>query len=73
MTCLQEMIGSKHCMRCDPPENFTYQDRVFFNEMNHLIQQTDEHYENTMYRDALKTGFYDLQVLCCHMHVHVVK
>ena len=50
-------------MRCDPPECFTYQDRVFSNEINDLIVKTDANYENTMFRDAVKTGFYDLQVL----------
>ena len=60
---MQKMIASKHSMRCDPPEDFTYQDSVFANKMNHLIKQTDDHYKDGMYKNALKTGFYDLQVI----------
>ena len=49
-------------LRCDPPDNYTYHDRVFANRVNHLIQLTDRNYAATMYKEALKTGFYDLQV-----------
>ena len=55
------MVKSQEALRCDSSDNFTYQDRIFDNEMNHLATVTDEHYENMMYREALKTGFYDLQ------------
>ena len=56
-------------MRSDPPASYTYLDRVFANEMNHLIQLTDRSYEATMYREALKTGFYDMQVLRAAIYV----
>ena len=56
------MLESRDKIRCDPPDNYTYHDRVFANRMHHLIQLTDRHYQAAMYRDALKTGFYDLQV-----------
>ena len=66
------MLGSKETMRSDDPPNYTYQDRVFENEMNNTIKITDGLFENMMYREALKAGFYDLQVtilnslcLCC--------
>jgi leucyl-tRNA synthetase len=29
--------------------------------MNHAIKSTEEHYENMMFREALKCGYYDLQ------------
>ena len=48
-------------LRSDEADHFTYQDRIFDNEMNNLVQLADEAYENMMYRDALKSGFYDLQ------------
>lgn len=57
------MIKSQETLRCDNSDNFTYQDRIFDNEMNHLATVTDEHYENMLYREALKTGFYDLQTV----------
>lgn len=40
-------------------ENFA--DRVFDNEMNQLIQLTAENYANTLYKEALKTGFFEYQ------------
>ena len=57
----QEMIGTKETMRNDTSEKYTYQDRVFVNEMDHIILTADAHYENMAYREAVKTGFYDLQ------------
>ena len=73
---MQEMLECRDKLRCNPPNNYTYHDRVFANKMNHFIQLTDHHYEATMYREALKTGFYDLQVriiLYIHVHVHYVR
>ena len=59
---VQEMLECRDKLRCDQPHNYTYHDRIFANRMNHLIQLTDHSYQATMYREALKTGFYDLQV-----------
>ena len=56
------MLECRDKLRCDPPHNYTYHDRIFDNRMNHLIQLTDHSYQATMYREALKTGFYNLQV-----------
>ncbi|CAI0400252.1 unnamed protein product [Linum tenue] len=39
----------------------TYADRVFENEINIAVKMTEESYSNCMFREALKTGFYDLQ------------
>ena len=36
-------------------------DRVFNNAMNTAIAETQKNYDNMMFREALKTGFYDLQ------------
>lgn len=58
---VKEMIELKERLRCDPPDHYTYHDQIFNNRMNHLIRLTDSHYQDTMFRDALKTGFYDLQ------------
>jgi len=55
------MIGSKETMRNIAQPQYTYHDRVFENEINQSILLSDQHYENMHYRDALKTGFYDLQ------------
>lgn len=54
-------MKSQDTLRHDDPDKFTYQDRVFDNEISHLVTITDEHYESMIYREALKAGFYDLQ------------
>ena len=46
-------------LRKTAPNKFI--DRVFANAMNIAIAQTQANYENMMFREALKTGFYDLQ------------
>ncbi|KAL6622444.1 hypothetical protein ACP70R_032323 [Stipagrostis hirtigluma subsp. patula] len=40
----------------------TYADLVFANEMNIAIKETEKSYNAFMFRDALKSGFYDLQL-----------
>ncbi|CAI5445809.1 unnamed protein product [Caenorhabditis angaria] len=40
-----------------------FADRVFANEMNALIQATEKHYNETNYKDALKTGFFEYQAI----------
>ena len=57
------MVETQGSMRRQPPEDYNYHDRVFANEINHHIELTDTHYETTTYREALKTGFYDFQVM----------
>lgn len=51
----------KPTLRSDPRENFTYHDRIFDNDLNRLINACEEAYENLMFREAVKAGFYDLQ------------
>ncbi|KAK9735186.1 hypothetical protein RND81_04G189200 [Saponaria officinalis] len=56
---MEEVIASEAALRSGPPS--TYADRVFQNEINLAIKSTEQHYEHYMFREALKTGFYDLQ------------
>ena len=51
----------KPALRNDPRENFTYHDRIFDNDLNRLINASEEAYEKLMFREAVKAGFYDLQ------------
>ena len=37
-----------------------FYDKLFENDLNGLVIETQDHYEKTMYKLALKTGFYDL-------------
>ncbi|KAK9673508.1 hypothetical protein RND81_12G171800 [Saponaria officinalis] len=56
---MEEVIASETSLRSGPLS--TYADRVFQNEVNLAIKLTEQHYQNYMFREALKTGFYDLQ------------
>nr|CAB3263393.1 leucine--tRNA ligase, cytoplasmic [Phallusia mammillata] len=40
----------------------TFNDRVFASEMNLGIKLTHDHYNNMMYKEALKTGFFEFQL-----------
>lgn len=55
------MLGSRESLRDVPSEKFTYQDCIFDNDMNRLIKSCQEAYENLMFREAVKFGFYDFQ------------
>jgi len=39
----------------------TYVDRVFANAINIVVKTTEQNYTNCMFREALKSGFYNLQ------------
>ncbi|KAG0562416.1 hypothetical protein KC19_9G144200 [Ceratodon purpureus] len=56
---MEQVIGAELALRSGPATSFA--DRVFENEMNIAIEETQKNYSNYMFRDALKTGFYDLQ------------
>ncbi|XP_052892529.1 leucine--tRNA ligase, cytoplasmic [Anopheles moucheti] len=43
------------------PQDLLYTDRGFSNEINLLTQQTDEYYRKMMFREALRTGFFEFQ------------
>ncbi|KAI1715217.1 tRNA synthetases class I (I, l, M and v) domain-containing protein [Ditylenchus destructor] len=40
----------------------TFADRIFDNEMNNLIELTKSSYAATLYKEALKTGFFEYQI-----------
>ncbi|KAL5525184.1 CDC60 [Sanghuangporus sanghuang] len=54
----EEMIREQGKLR----QNRIYHDTVFENEINELIAQTQTHYEATNYKDALKYGFFEMQM-----------
>jgi leucyl-tRNA synthetase len=47
-------------LRADAAED-TLWDELFEDEMHGLVHQTKQHYERTLYKDALKSSFYDFQ------------
>ncbi|GAB2269236.1 hypothetical protein Dimus_004163 [Dionaea muscipula] len=56
---MKEIADAETTLRAGPPSTFA--DRVFANEINLAVKMTEQHYQNYMFREALKTGFYDLQ------------
>ncbi|KAD3640407.1 hypothetical protein E3N88_29630 [Mikania micrantha] len=56
---MEEVLAAESTLRVGPPS--IYADRVFANEMNFAIKMTEKNYSDYLFREALKTGFYDLQ------------
>ncbi|XP_042902350.2 leucine--tRNA ligase, cytoplasmic [Parasteatoda tepidariorum] len=56
---VKEMIETKDDLRDSTMD--TFNDRVFSNDMNHCIIESARHYEDTMYKEALRVGFFELQ------------
>ncbi|XP_047345994.1 leucine--tRNA ligase, cytoplasmic isoform X1 [Vespa velutina] len=56
---VKEVMASKNLYRHDQPN--TFNDKVFESEMNLKIQETNENYSKMLYKEALRTGFFELQ------------
>ncbi|XP_064205975.1 leucine--tRNA ligase, cytoplasmic [Anguilla rostrata] len=56
---VKEMIANQNNLRTGPAD--TFNDRVFASEMNAGIIRTEQHYEKMMYKEALKSGFFEFQ------------
>lgn len=56
---VKEMVANQDSLRSGPAS--TFNDRVFASEMNAGIIKTDQNYEKMMFKEALKTGFFELQ------------
>ncbi|KAK2873090.1 hypothetical protein Q8A67_022987 [Cirrhinus molitorella] len=56
---VKEMIANQNNLRTGPADSFN--DRVFISEMNSSIIKTEQHYERMMYKEALKSGFFEFQ------------
>ena len=41
--------------------DYGFHDKVFANEMNKLMNATDTNYEGMLFREALRTGFFEMQ------------
>ncbi|KAL6504463.1 hypothetical protein OROGR_026386 [Orobanche gracilis] len=55
----EEILAAESSMRTGPPSTFA--DRVFANEINIAVKTTEQNYSNYMFREALQTGYFDLQ------------
>ncbi|XP_046624335.1 leucine--tRNA ligase, cytoplasmic [Neodiprion virginianus] len=56
---IKEIMVSKNTFRKGEPN--TFNDRVFQSEMNMKILETKENYHKMLYKEALRTGFYEFQ------------
>uniref|UniRef100_A0A8D0DXC2 Leucine--tRNA ligase, cytoplasmic n=1 Tax=Salvator merianae TaxID=96440 RepID=A0A8D0DXC2_SALMN len=56
---VKEMLANWNSLRTGPAT--TFNDRVFASEMNAGIMKTDQNYEKMMFKEALKTGFFEFQ------------
>ncbi|XP_065358523.1 leucine--tRNA ligase, cytoplasmic [Calliphora vicina] len=57
---VKEMLAARPAMR--KGSQHTFNDKVFISEMNLKTKQTDEHYKKMLFKEALRTGFYELQL-----------
>ncbi|XP_027697624.1 leucine--tRNA ligase, cytoplasmic [Vombatus ursinus] len=56
---VKEMLANWDSLRSGPAS--TFNDRVFASEMNAGIVKTEQNYEKMMFKEALKTGFFEFQ------------
>ena len=61
LTWMEEVLAADKMNALRSGSAVTYADRVFANEIDLAVHAAKQSYSNFMFRDALKTGFYDLQ------------
>lgn len=57
---VKEMLAVRLTMRKGTAH--TFNDKVFISEMNLKTKQTDEYFKKMLFKEALRTGFYELQL-----------
>lgn len=55
---VREMVAVKDRLR---QGEYTFNDRVFASEINKAVEETKVHYENYLFKAALRTGFFEFQ------------
>ncbi|XP_014255426.1 leucine--tRNA ligase, cytoplasmic [Cimex lectularius] len=60
---VKEMIDEKNSMREGKPNTYTFHDKAFLSEMNLKINETDSNYSKLLFKEALKTGFFEFQAV----------
>lgn len=56
---MKEVLSTESTFRKSEPD--TFNDKVFMSEMNLKIHETGDNYNRMLYKEALRTGFYELQ------------
>ncbi|EDW87550.1 leucine--tRNA ligase, cytoplasmic [Drosophila yakuba] len=57
---VKEMLDTRSSLRKGTDK--TFNDQVFLSELNLKTQQTDENYRKMLFKEALRSGFYELQL-----------
>lgn len=57
----KETLEKQDTFRTGPCD--TFNDKVFASEINKAILDTEKQYDRMMFKEALRTGFYELQVI----------
>ncbi|GLH12065.1 Leucine--tRNA ligase, cytoplasmic [Gryllus bimaculatus] len=57
---VKEIIATKSSLR---KGSYSFNDNVFFSEMNLKIKETDNNYNKMLFKEALRTGFFELQTV----------
>jgi len=57
---VKEMLENRSSLRKGTDK--TFNDQVFLSELNLKTQQTDENYRKMLFKEALRSGFYELQL-----------
>ncbi|XP_004518566.1 leucine--tRNA ligase, cytoplasmic [Ceratitis capitata] len=57
---VKEMLASRTLLRKGAAN--TFNDKVFISEMNLKTRETDENYRKMLFKEALRSGFYELQL-----------
>ncbi|KAG5881265.1 hypothetical protein JTB14_003736 [Gonioctena quinquepunctata] len=58
---VKEILGNKSSFRTGPFNSFT--DVVFQSEINCKVKETAGYYENMLFKEALRTGFFEMQAI----------
>ena len=56
---VKEMVELKDSLKSR--KNTTFHDKVFVNEINKRMQETSKNYSDMLFREALRTGFFEMQ------------
>ncbi|XP_018899955.2 leucine--tRNA ligase, cytoplasmic isoform X1 [Bemisia tabaci] len=60
---VKSVLSAKDTFRNGPPEKYRWTDKVFISEMNLKIRETDENFEKMLFKEALRTGFFEMQAI----------
>ncbi|XP_067663552.1 leucine--tRNA ligase, cytoplasmic-like [Haliotis asinina] len=60
---VKEILANQDTLRKGPSSAYTFNDKVFISEINKSIAETKTNYDNYLFKDALRTGFFEFQAI----------